>query len=268
MASREDIDHIQLALAKANDLVNSFSGRTIQVQHKHGEGPVTEIDLALDELLYRELVRDEEGWLSEETVDDGQRLTKRRIWVVDPIDGTRELMRGIAEWVVSVALVEGEQAIAAGILNPWAHQVFLGAVDADVTLNGETARVTDPATLDGIRVLASRSELRRRRWERRFGDAPIKVMAVGSIAYKMALVAVGRADAVVSLTPKNEWDIAAGALLIEAAGGVVTDLRGQPFRFNQPDTLVEGVIAGGPRTVAEIRRLLDRPGLRLWTPGR
>jgi myo-inositol-1(or 4)-monophosphatase len=270
VTAQDAVSRIQSALASASELAATFSPRTVGVARKRDGDPVTEADHALDALLHKELVRDGEGWLSEETVDDGHRLGLTSVWIVDPIDGTREFLAGRPEWAVSVALAEDGEAVAAGVLNPWAGQTFLGAKDGGVALNGEPVRVTDPATLDRVRILASRSELRWGQWDRFRASIPFTLIPVGSIAYKMALVAAGLADATVSLEPKNEWDVAAGALLVEAAGGRVTDLVGRPIRFNQRDTLVHGVIAAGPNTAQRLQGLIHATVRRirtgLWTP--
>ena len=272
MSSGEDSDlqRIADALEQSAELASTFSPKSVYVQHKGWDGPVTEADHALDELLHRVLVRPGEGWLSEETHDDGHRIGMERVWVVDPIDGTRGFLAGRPEWCVSVALSVNGAITAAGILNPSAHETFLAAAGDGATLNGDATRVTDHEALTSdVLVLGSRSEIRWGSWNI-FKDVQFQIRAIGSIALKMALVAAGEADAVISLEPKNEWDVAAGALLVEAAGGIVTDLNGHPMQFNQRNTLVEGVIAAGPRTHNAIRELMKRPPSRsttLWTPG-
>ena len=265
-----DVGRIAAALEESAELASTFSPSSVYVHHKGWDGPVTEADHALDELLHRALVRPGEGWLSEETHDDGHRIGMERVWVVDPIDGTRGFLAGQAEWCVSVGLsVDGEIA-AAGILNPWAEETYLAERGGTATLNSDATRVTDHEELSSdVTILASRSEVRWGSWHR-FRGASFKVRTIGSIAYKMALVAAGKADAVISLEPKNEWDVAAGALLVEAAGGVVTDLGGRPMQFNQRDTLIDGVIAAGPTTHAAIRELMTRrpaTSTHLWKPG-
>ncbi len=260
------LERISTALEQSEELARTFSHHTVEVRHKGRDGPVTAADHALDDLLHRELVRPGEGWLSEETVDDGHRLEMERVWVVDPIDGTRGFLAGKPEWCVSVAMTIAGEPTAAGILNPWAEETFLAERGTALTFNGIETRVTDYESLDGVLVLGSRSEIRWGAWDQLRG-APFKVKTLGSIAYKMALVAAGKAGAVISMEPKNEWDVAAGALLVEAAGGTVTDMDGQPMRFNRRDTLIDGVIAAGPQTHAAIRELLERPrSTRLWTP--
>jgi myo-inositol-1(or 4)-monophosphatase len=126
-----------------------------------------------------------------------------------------------------------------------------------VTLNGVTTFVTDPGYLDGAKVLASRSELRDGRWDA-LKNTSITIIPKGSIAYKLALVAGGMADATISLAPKHEWDIAAGVALVHAAGGKVTDLHGKPILFNKKNTLLmNGVIAAGPNTHGELCKILE-----------
>lgn len=253
-----DLGRIAAALEESAELAGTFSPSSVYVQHKGWDGPVTEADHALDELLRTVLVRPGEGWLSEETHDDGHRIGMERVWVVDPIDGTRGFLAGRPEWCVSVALSVDGEITAGGILNPWANETYLAEQGSSTTLNGETAGVSDHEQLSSeVTILASHSEVRWGMWNR-FRGASFKVKTLGSIAYKMALVAAGTADAVISLEPKNEWDVAAGALLVEAAGGVVTDADGRPMQFNRRDTLVDGVIAAGPNTHAAIRELMNR----------
>ncbi len=256
--SAGDLERIASALKRAEELAATFSPNSVSVHHKGWDGPVTEADHALDDLLHEALVRPGEGWLSEETVDDGRRLGMDRVWVVDPIDGTRGFLAGRPEWCVSVALASKGAITAAGILNPWTDETWLAERGGAVVLNGGAANVTDHESLDGVLILGSRSEIRWGIWNR-FRGAPFRVQTIGSIAYKMALVAAGKGDAVISLEPKNEWDVAAGALLVEAAGGVVTDANGRPMSFNRRDTLIDGVIAAGPRTHAAITDFMNRP---------
>ena len=236
----DGISRIKQTLEKASKLAKTFSHENMVVEHKENLDPVTEADRSLNELLRAELVRGDEGWLSEETADDGQRLTKSAVWVVDPIDGTREFIVGLPEWVVSVALVKNHHAVAAGILNPSRDELFIGSANGGFTVNGKPAGVTDPASLEGAKVLASRSEIRDGRWEPLMHSA-LEIIPTGSIAYKLAMVAAGWVDATISLAPKHEWDVAAGVLLVQAAGGTVTDLDGRPIHFNQENTLLNGV---------------------------
>lgn len=204
--------------------------------------PVTATDRQVDRFLHAELVSPGEGWLSEETADDHERLSLSRVWVVDPLDGTREFVLNIPEFAVSVALVEDGEVVAAGVCNPVLQQVFLGSTENGVTLNGQRVEATHRTALEGATVLASRSEIDRGEWSK-FSGGPLRVMAMGSIAYKLALVSAGQADATLTLVPKNEWDLAAGVLLVVASGGKVTDLHGRTLTFNGACTRREGAIA-------------------------
>ena len=245
MAYSEDLARIEKTLLLAREAVSQFTPGRIDSQRKAGGDPVTEADLLLDRVLKESLLEPGEGWLSEETADDLSRLDKRRVWIVDPIDGTREFIQGIPEWCISVALVVDGQPVCAGICNPAADQVFLGCQGRGVTLNGKRVQVTDKADLAGARVLASRSEVKRGEWVR-FETAPFEVIPMGSVAYKLACVAAGLADATFTLTPKNEWDVAAGAGLVEMAGGISLDLACGDRLFNLQNPLFsKGMVAAG-----------------------
>ncbi len=239
------LEIIEEALRAAARAVAPFTPGAIGATFKSGgRGPVTEADYASDRALKEVLLQVGEGWLSEESVDDLNRLSKSRLWVVDPLDGTLEFVAGIPEWCISVALVENGRAIAGGICNPATSEVFLGSLDAGLTYNGRPARPSEKRQLDGAVVAASRSEMKRGEWDA-FKDRNFTVQPMGSVAYKLALLAAGKVDATWTLTPKNEWDVAAGVALIEAAGGSVQDLAGSTLRFNNRSTLLSGLIASG-----------------------
>ena len=217
---------------------------------KHAQ-TVTEADVLLDGILKDILLKDGEGWLSEETTDDPSRLDKKCVWIVDPLDGTREFIQGIPEWCISIAYIVSGRPEAAGICSPTLQQMFLGSRAGGVTLNGKPAKVTDKQDLAGATVLASRSEVKRGQWKQ-FEQAAFEIIPMGSVAYKMARVAAGLEDATFTLVPKNEWDVAAGWLLIEAAGGKVIDKSAQVRRFNQPRPLLPGLLAANPAILASL----------------
>lgn len=251
-----DLSRIEKALRRAGEALDAFTAGAIDSVLKEGGDPVTAADLAVNEVLADILPEQDDGWLSEETADDPVRLEKRRVWVVDPVDGTREFIAGIPEWCVSVGLVEDGVPVSGGIYAPSRDQLILGALGDGVTLNGQPATISPVTDLRGALVLASRSETKRGEWDR-FFSTPISVRNVGSVAYKLGLVAAGLADATWTLVPKNEWDVAAGAALVTAAGGVVFGLDGLPVRFNRPDPLMTGFIATAPGIEGQVRDLLD-----------
>src|ERR1051326_471940 len=223
----EILSRIAAAIEEARAVFSQFTPGAIQADFKAGHDPVTEADRALDAVLRKELLREGEGWLSEESVDDFSRLEKRRVWVVDPLDGTREFVAGIPEFCVSVGLVEDGKPVAGGICNPATDEIFIGAIDSGVLYNGKPAKPSQRPTLNGALVLASRSEVKRGEWKQ-FEGAGLKIRPMGSVAYKLASVSSGLADVTFTLTPKNEWDVAAGVALVESAGGFVTKLDGTP----------------------------------------
>ena len=240
-----EIERLTAALHGAEGMLQRFSRKLLNVEEKANGDPVTEADLAVDAYLREALLRPGEGWLSEETRDDLDRLRCRCVWVVDPLDGTKEFIAGIPEWCVSVGWVVDGAAAAGGICNPATSETLIGGPRPAPMLGQQQARVSQRDSLDGAVVLASRSELRRGDWEI-FRPARFEIRPTGSIAYKLARVAAGRADATVSLAPKHEWDIAAGVALVQSARGMVTDLDGEQIRFNRPVPWVNGLIAAGP----------------------
>jgi myo-inositol-1(or 4)-monophosphatase len=251
------LERIQEALDAAFQAISPFMSGTVSADMKsRGRGPITEADRASNRALRNVLLRDGEGWLSEESVDSVDRLRKDRLWVVDPLDGTLEFVSGIPEWCVSVALVENGQAVAGGVCNPATREVFLGSLETGLTYNGEPARSCERSELDGALVVASRSEVKRGEWDA-FKGLPFVILPMGSIAYKLALVAAGRADATWTLTPKNEWDVAAGVALIESAGGSVRNLWGSSLQFNNRNTLLPGLVASGKNLHENIVSLLQ-----------
>jgi myo-inositol-1(or 4)-monophosphatase len=251
----DTLQRIQSALEEAKDVFSRFTPGEIAAEYKAGHDPVTEADRALDAVLRKNLLRAGEGWLSEESVDDPARLSCGRVWVVDPLDGTREFVAGIPEFCVSIALVDGGRPVAGGICNPATNEVFVGSIDSGVTYNGCLARASQRGSLQGALVLASRSETKRGEWTA-FQDAPFKVQEMGSVAYKLARVSAGMADITFTLTPKHEWDVAAGAALVASSGGYVQTKFGSELTCNRRDPKIAGLIACGPLLKNELLTFL------------
>src|SRR5271168_5078644 len=155
------VERIHSALEASRKVFARFTPGAIEAEYKVGHDPVTEADRALDAVLRKELLRDGEGWLSEESVDDPVRLQRSRVWVVDPLDGTREFVQGIPEFCVSIGFVENGKPVAGGIYNPATKETFLGAVDCGVLYNGQPAQPSQRTSLEGALILASRSEVKR-----------------------------------------------------------------------------------------------------------
>jgi len=253
MSRIDDLNRIQEALRAAAEAIEPFTPGAVEWNAKSRRGdPVTAADLAADKALRDTLLRPGEGWLSEETADSPERLGHQRVWVVDPLDGTREFVEGIPEWCVSVGLVERGVPVAGGILSPSTRELILGSVGVGVTLNGRSVRSSGRDSLEGALILASRSEWVRGEWDR-FADAPFQVRPCGSVAYKLAQVAAGIADATWTLVPKHEWDVAGGAALVLAAGGAVLHADGRHPVFNQADPRLPNFLAGGADLLRRFR---------------
>jgi myo-inositol-1(or 4)-monophosphatase len=249
------LTRIEEALTAAAHSISPYLIGAPQVEYKTATDPVTEADRTANRVLRDALLEEGEGWLSEESVDDFSRLEKERLWIVDPIDGTREFISGVPEWCISVAFVENGRAVAGGICNPATREVFLGALGEGVRLNSVPVNISGRQNLEGAVVLASRSEIARGEWDR-YRDAAFVTRPMGSVAYKLALVAAGLADATWTASPKNEWDFAAGAVLVEAAGGVVRNLDGSRLSFNNRSPLLPGLLACTPELESEVIFLL------------
>jgi len=256
-SSQDTLQRIHAALEAAREVLNRFTPGAIEAEYKAGHDPVTEADRAVDQALKANLLRDGEGWLSEESVDDLSRLDKKRVWVVDPLDGTREFVQGIPEFCVSIAMVEDGVPVAGGICNPATNELILGSRETGVTYNGKPVQPSQRKDLHGALVLASRSEVKRGEWKQ-FESAEFNIRPMGSVAYKLGLVSAGLADLTFTLVPKNEWDVAAGAALVESAGGFILTLDNSPLRCNKRDPLLTGLLGGGPFLRAPLLAMLDR----------
>lgn len=254
---KQNLEVVKKYVYQAGQAIFQMAAEGFETAYKANEDPVTTADLKADSILREGLTEDfpGTGWLSEETRDDYSRLDKKMVWVVDPIDGTKEFVSGIPEYAVSVALVEYGLPVLAVVYNPATEELFAAAHGQGAWLNGEAINAEHTLTAKPV-LLASRSEIRRGEFEPFEPFAEIR--PCGSIAYKLALVAAGIADATFSLGPKNEWDIAAGVLLVSESGGNVTNRSGAPFTFNQHSTLVDGIVATTKRALRPVRMLIER----------
>lgn len=202
--------------------------------------PVCEADLDVDAMLRASLagIDPQAGWLSEETADTVHRLGLSRVWVVDPIDGTRDYLRGRPGWSVSVALVQ-DGAVRLGILAaPARNELWIAQAGHGATRNGKPLRAGGRTSLPGARVPADQLP--------RYDRDLVTVDKPNSIALRMAMVAADEADLVATVRWGNEWDIAAAALICQEAGGIVTDALGDPLRFNRPRPTAFGLLCAAP----------------------
>ncbi|MEM8631320.1 MAG: 3'(2'),5'-bisphosphate nucleotidase CysQ [Pseudomonadota bacterium] len=242
-----DLALLSEAAKEAGRIARRFWREDPETWDKGGSaGPVTEADLAVDRMLHAELRRErpDYGWLSEETEDDHGRLLARRVFVIDPIDGTRSFVAGERTWAHSLAIVEDGRPVTAVVYLPVRDKFYAATAEGPATLNGQPVGASVRDALDGATVLAARPNLDPEHW----GGRPPNVARHfrSSLAYRLSLVGEGRFDAMLTLRRAWEWDIAAGALIAERAGAKVTDRRGKPLRFNGRERLVDGVVAGAP----------------------
>ncbi len=235
------------AVRMAGRVATSFVGRQAQRWDKPDDaGPVTEADLAVNEMLQSTLrqARPDYGWLSEETEDGGDRLSRGRVFIVDPIDGTRSFVEGSNTWAHSIAVAEEGRVIAAAIYLPLRDKLYSAGLGQGAHLNGRPIRTSQEPTLDRTTVLAARPAMVAKHWKAR-REPTFKRSYRPSLAYRLALVAEGRFDAMLTLRPTWEWDIAAGTLIVAEAGGRTSDRRGSALRFNNPDPRLDGIVASG-----------------------
>jgi myo-inositol-1(or 4)-monophosphatase len=211
---------------------------------------VTEADIAIDRFLRARLPEGDADWLSEETKDSGHRLGAPRVWIVDPIDGTRSYAGGRAEFAISVALWDRGRVTVGIVFNPATDELFTIAEGEPPRLAGALVRVRSWRPGDTLTLLVSGREARTAGFEKHFARA--KVRGLGSLAYRLARVAAGHADGLVSLRRVADWDLAAGARLVEAAGGVVTDRHGAPLGLNRPRPSHDGLVVAAPALHGEL----------------
>jgi myo-inositol-1(or 4)-monophosphatase len=244
-----DLDLARAAARSAAEAVMGWFGTPMDVVLKSPDQPLTKADLLADRIIKDILLgaRPSYGWLSEETADSAERLEREMVWIVDPIDGTRSFIAGRPEFSISIGLARSGAVVLGVVCNPatqeyyWSSKgdgAFMAQGDGEVRML--SLAPCPPQNRKPI-ILASRNELSRGDFDSLRDEWEIKPL--GSTAYKLAGVASGLGDVFFSRGPKSEWDVCAGALLVEEAGGVATDLFGEPFSYNKLEPFVSGVAA-------------------------
>jgi myo-inositol-1(or 4)-monophosphatase len=259
---------LQVALDAAREagdiLIRHYRGKT-ESWEKSEDNPVTLADLESDRAIAARLqvAFPNDGMLSEESVSDPMRVEKRRVWIVDPMDGTKEFTKKIPEFAVSIALVENGEPVMGVIRNPVANVTVWASKGDGTFLDGKRVRVSSVDRLEDSVMIASRTEISREKFKNHegwFGE----IRPVGSIAWKLACIACGEGDLNISLAPKNEWDVCAGDVLVREAGGTYTAFDGSTRIYNQADPLIEVFMAAGPpqlvRAFCERERARSRNG--------
>lgn len=257
MADSSDLDlAITVTRAAAELALGHFNNGSEWWEKSPGD-PVGIADLAVDGFVRDNLLaaRPDDGWLSEETADTADRLARRRVWVVDPIDGTRDFVRGRTGWAVSVALVEAGVVTLAALAAPARQQFFAARLGHGATCNDMPLRIAELPTLDGVRLPMDAANLAAPFWPSPWPGSVVE--KPNSLALRMAKLASAEADVWLEGRTIAEWDVAASALILGEAGGMVTDRHGALLTFNKPKPLFHGIAAASPALHAEVLARLD-----------
>ncbi len=250
-----DLDLLKDAALEAGRLAMRFFRCNPGVWEKVGGSPVTDADIAVDRFLRETLLaaRPDFGWLSEETADDPVRLERPALFVVDPIDGTRNFIEGGDVWCVSVAIVAAGRPVVAALNAPARSEVYLATVGGGAFLGDTRLAVSDRAEIEGARIAGPRGWLRTEAVRQ---SGALAQAHIPSLAYRLAQVAAGRFDAAFASPRAHDWDLAASDLLVHEAGGRLTGLDGNPLRYNKAEPR-HGVLAAAnsrlhPRLLATV----------------
>jgi myo-inositol-1(or 4)-monophosphatase len=246
------------AVQEAGGLALSKFRTTFRSWTKGQSSPVSEVDVAVNDLLRERLaaLAPDYGWLSEETADDPARHDARRVWVVDPIDGTRAFIAGSPEWTVVAAVVEEGRPIAGAIFAPALAALFTAGRDAGARRNGESIAVTPGDAIDGARMVGPKRQIERLSpVTSRMEALPL----IRSLALRFVRVAEGTIDLTFASDNAHDWDLAAADLLVHEAGGALTTLAGRSLLYNGTEPVHGALVAAGrARHAALIGLISDR----------
>ena len=238
-----DRDRLATAVQAAGAIAKKFfRGPLKQWTKGQGDSPVTEADIASNDLLHKHLVEAGDGWLSEESENDPTRLAARRVWVVDPIDGTRAFIAGREDWSVSAALVVDGRPMAAALFAPATDELFLATVGGGATRNGVATWASSGGGLAGARIGGPKKLLDRIVAS---GTGIVPMPRIHSLALRLTRVAHSELDAAVAGGNGHDWDLAAADLLVHEAGGIMTALDGRALIYNRPDPVHSVLLAAG-----------------------
>lgn len=251
-----DLDLLVAAAKESGRIATGFHGTSYEKWDKaDGAGPVTAADLAVNRMLEAELMgaRPDYGWLSEESAPQAERQQAEQVFIIDPIDGTRSFIEGSDTWAHSIAIAHQGQVVAGVVYLPKRDLMFTAAKGKGAFLNGAPITPSTRDALTGANILAARPTFEPHHWH---SVPDVTRNHRPSLAYRLALVAQGKFDAMLTLRATWEWDIAAGVLLLEEAGAVTSDKHGQPLRFNNPDPRLPGMIGANQALHSQIRDAL------------
>lgn len=249
-----DAELLNDAVREAGALAMTLLRQNVRRWSKKDGSQVTEADLQVDALLAGRLqaARPSYGWLSEETPDGEARLNAGRLWVVDPIDGTRDFIRGGRDWCIAAALIEDGRPVVSAVYCPVAEEFFAARRGQGAALNALPIAINDGVALSGARIMGNKTSLAP------LLDHGIVAETVNALPLqlRLAFVAAGRLDGAVSNGPRNDWDLAAGSLLVSEAGGSVSATSGEPHIYNRREPWQQGLVAAGRQRHAALVRVL------------
>jgi myo-inositol-1(or 4)-monophosphatase len=249
-----DRERLATAVRAAGEIaLKFFKGPLKHWTKGAGDSPVTEADIASNDLLHKLLVEPGDGWLSEESENDPTRLEARRVWVVDPIDGTRAFIAGRDDWSVSAALVIDGRPVVTALYAPVTDELFAATAGGGATLNAVPVRASDGASLNGIRIGGPKRMLDRIAQD---GSGIVPMPRVHSLALRLARVSHGALDAAMAGGNGHDWDLAAADLLVHEAHGLMTALDGRALIYNRPDPVHGVLIATGRKRHAALIDLI------------
>jgi myo-inositol-1(or 4)-monophosphatase len=255
---QDDLDLIRDAARQAGDVAFGYFGQEPEVWWKNeGSSPVSAADFAANDRLRDILLkaRPHYGWLSEETDDDPQRLSRETVFVIDPIDGTRAFINGQKTWCVSVAVVHNGRPVAGVLVAPALEEEFWASADGPALKNGVAIQVSADAGPDLV-VAADESLIRT--FDSPFRESVRRVRHVPSLAYRLAMAADSRIDGTVVKRDSHDWDLAAADLILTRAGGRLTDLQNRPLNYNRKSVSHDVLVAGAEHAISSLLpRLLD-----------
>jgi myo-inositol-1(or 4)-monophosphatase len=248
-------DQLEAAVREAGALALSLFRTPIKTWIKGKNSPVSEADIAVDALLRAKLmsVAPDYGWLSEESVDDHSRLSARRVWIVDPIDGTSAFVAGLPDWTISAALVEDGRPILGALFAPVENAMLTAAGGAGAFCNGTRLAIREDPSLHDLRVAGPKYFLAA--LHEHLPDL-VPTPRIHSLALRLARVAQGSLDVALASRHSRDWDLAAADLLVHEAQGMLTTIGGDRLTYNRPDPTHGALVAASRVRHAAIRGLL------------
>lgn len=255
----DDQQLLEQTIREAGELALKYYNSSARSWNKGDGTPVTEADLAVDEFLKNALMQDrpDYGWLSEETTDNSERLGRDRVWIVDPIDGTRSFVERTGEWCISIALIEQGRPVLARVFRPLTQDMYGAVPGGGAKLNGNKITTTQRSELTNCRMMTRRRALQSSSWKKPWPHMETGIAT--SLALRLCLVADGSFDGTIALGNKCDWDLAAGDLIVQEAGGYVTNIDGNLLDYNRQETRQPGgvIAAGRPLHEKILHQLLD-----------